>query len=85
MEQSIITAGSIIGSAMVIGGFLFALYKIVKRFENLEEANKCRKEESVILIKSTFAMLDGLHQLGANGPVTQARENLQEYIIKRGD
>jgi hypothetical protein len=85
MVNGIITAGSIVGALTTLCGLILIVYKIIKRFEALEESGKLRKEESSVLIKSTFAMLDGLTQLGANGPVTKAKEELREYISKRGD
>ena len=40
------------------------------------------KTEQYVLTSCMVAVLDGLHQLGANGKVTQARESLDEYMIK---
>jgi len=77
--------GGIIGIITFAGGFLLAIYKIMNRFGNLEESNKCRKQENVILINAVFAICDGLTQIGANGPVTKMKDSLQEYIVKRGD
>lgn len=84
MVQTFIKISEVVGAIIVIGGFLFALYKILKRFEKVEEAAKCRKEESIILLKSTVAILDGLIQMNCNGPVTKAKVELQAYLFKRG-
>ena len=82
----IISILSILG---FVGGFAVALVKIfnkiAKRFEAVEEAAKYRKEESIILIKATLAICEGLIQLKCNGPVTKCRNTLQEYLIKRGE
>jgi hypothetical protein len=85
MVQTIITIAAVISSLLVIGGIILGFYKIIKRFEGLEESTKCRKEESGILLKSTVAILDGLIQMNCNGPVTLAKNELQEYLFKRGD
>lgn len=79
------TVGSILGVVVTLAGFLFALFKIIKRFENIEESSKLRKEENIVLIKATLAICDGLGQLGANGPVTKCKSDLQEYLIERGE
>lgn len=39
--------------------------------------------ELFILVKCMDAVLDGLHQQGCNGKVTEARETLDQYMIKR--
>jgi hypothetical protein len=85
MINTVLAVSTVVASITTICGFLFSLYKIFRRFESLEDSNKCRKKENVILIRSTFAMLDGLHQLGANGEVTKARQELQDYIVQRGE
>jgi len=79
------TIGGIMGIVITLSGVLFALYKIIKRFENIEESSKHRKEENIVLIKATLAICDGLGQLGANGPVTKCKCDLQEYLIERGE
>lgn len=38
------------------------------------------REEQYIMTESIFAILDGLHQLNCNGPVTEARDNLTVYL-----
>lgn len=60
-----------------------------KVIENLErdnelakEENESRKSETQLLIKATFAICDGLQQLGANGRVTKMYEELKNYVIE---
>lgn len=52
------------------------------RFRRLERRSEHRKEDTEVLTRAMFACLDGLNQIGANGPVTQMRNELEEYIIK---
>jgi hypothetical protein len=88
METVSIISG-ILGIFIAAGGFTLATVKmfnkIAKRFEQVEESAKYRKEESIILIKATLAICEGLIQLKCNGPVTTCRDALQEYLIKRGE
>jgi hypothetical protein len=60
------------------GGAFYFIHKIIKKIETIDKL----ESENVLLIKSTFAICDGLSQLGCNGPVTKAKEELQDYIIK---
>lgn len=41
------------------------------------------RAEQEILTECMYATLDGLHQLGCNGKVTEARAMLDQYLIKR--
>lgn len=41
------------------------------------------RAELLILTECMQAVLDGLHQLNCNGKVTEAREMLDEYLVKR--
>ena len=77
--------GGILGIVTVLGGFVFAIYKIMRRFEAVEESGMYRKEENIVLIKATLAICEGLIQLHCNGPVTECKKELQEYLIKRGE
>lgn len=78
--QELIILGVIIGGAIKLIKFLDRLnYKL----DYLTHTDKERKEDFTILFKGVWACLDGLHQQGANGPVTSAREDLQAHLIKR--
>ena len=72
--------------------------KIYERYDNeLSEMRKQNNEnhadteakiqevraEQEILTDCMYATLDGLHQLGCNGKVTEARSMLDQYLIKR--
>ena len=41
------------------------------------------KADILILTKSVSAILDGLKQQGCNGRVTEAKENLEKYLMDR--
>lgn len=41
------------------------------------------KQEQCMLTYCMMATLDGLHQLGCNGKVTQAREDLDKFMNKQ--
>lgn len=85
MTEIIVAVSAIITGIMAIVGFIMTFVRIIKRFAKLEESVKARKEESNHLLKSMNAVLDGLIQMNCNGPVTHAKEELQDYLYKRGD
>lgn len=85
---AVITA---IGVISVAVAKIYQWYKRPKEnSEHLAEMTK-RQESDIKAIKSeqcmiTYCMLaclDGLKQLGANGPVTEARDKLGKYINKQ--
>ena len=72
MEASIIVA--VVG---LIGTVLSALILKNQGQEKLEREDD--RKRTALLIKATKASLNGLHQLGANGPVTECLHELDEY------
>lgn len=65
-----------------IGGVVAWIVNMSVRFRRLERRSEYRKDDTEMLTRAMFACLDGLHQMGANGPVTQMRNELEDYIIK---
>ena len=60
------------------------------RLKELEEKTKGQdkeiqesKSERLILLKGQLACLEGLQQNGANGPVTQAINEIKTYLINK--
>ena len=75
-------AGTLIAILTFIGGVIAWIVNMTVRFRRLERRSEYRKDDIEILVRAMFACLDGLHQKGANGPVTQMRNELEDYIIK---
>lgn len=75
----------IVVSLITILTFIFGIVTFVARlafrFQRLEKQAEHRKEDMTIVLSSLLACLDGLHQQGANGPVTEAKAKLEQYII----
>lgn len=53
-----------------------------KKIEDTNNQVKGLKSEQYMQTKVLLAVLDGLHQQGCNGKVTQATEELTEYLNK---
>lgn len=57
--------------------------KIDKNYQDNESKNQEIKAEITILTKSMSAILDGLIQQGCNGAVTEAKKNLDEFLMSK--
>ena len=63
------------------------LYEVEKQIANNSTDTDAKiqdiKIEITILTKSMSAILDGLIQQGCNGPVTEAKKNLDEFLMSK--
>lgn len=98
IEQIVSAIGSITAIAVFFIA-IFKWYKshitdkfntIDKEIADLKRAVKSHEadmkesiEERFILLKGLLACLEGLKQGGANGPVTKAIEEINEYLINK--
>lgn len=57
--------------------------ELKKQVELLNVEVQDSKEERLILIKAQLACLKGLKELKANGPVTKAIGDIEEYLVKK--
>ena len=91
MEIDIIKLAEIIGACSVILGVVIGGYKMYdklidrlgeleKRVSSLEQENHSIKKENTLVIYALGACLDGLHQQGCNGKVTEAMDKISKYI-----
>ena len=93
MQIDIEKAAELIGAASVILGVIIGSYrlyaKLLDRIDTLErrldeqqkELDKMKKEDTLV-IYALRACLDGLHQKGCNGRVTEAISRLDKHINK---
>lgn len=70
---------ALVGSA---GGVLWKTYRTTRLIEDMHRATQQRKKENEVIIRGVLASLDGLTQIGANGAVTHAKKELEEFLIK---
>lgn len=76
------TVVSVISIATAVLGVAAYVANLAFRFKRLEKQAEHRKEDTSIILASLLAVLDGLHQQGANGIVTETKKQLEQYIIK---
>ena len=82
-HQIIITIASIITALGVIFGAVFAFHNWLLKREKNDTDIKAIKEEQSILTKGVLACLKGLKEQGCNGPVTEAIQDIEEYVNKQ--
>ncbi len=76
---------AIIGAAAIIAVAIIGWMQAVtlKRVTMAEQARRDGQERMGIVLMCVSACLNGVHQLGANGPVTEALNALDEYKNKK--
>lgn len=83
IHQIVITIASVITALGVIFGAVFAFHNWLLKREKNDKDIKSIKEEQSILTKGVLACLKGLKEQGCNGPVTEAIEDIEEYVNKQ--
>ncbi len=83
LTQTIITIASVITALGVIFGAVFAFHNWLLKREKNNSDIKSIKEEQSILTKGVLACLKGLKEQGCNGPVTEAIQDIEEYVNKQ--
>lgn len=70
-----------------LDGYEKEIEEVKKSIEELQLDNDAKMQalraEQFIITDSLLAILEGLHQLHCNGPVTEARDKLIDYINDR--
>ena len=93
MQIDVLKLAEIIGACSVILGVVIGGYKLYdklidrlagleRRVFALEKENNSIKKENTLVIYALGACLDGLHQKGCNGKVTEAINRISKYINK---
>lgn len=91
MEIDILKLAAIITAFSVIFGVIIGGYKMYdklidnnkeleRRVAELEKQNQSINKESALIIYALGACLNGLHQQGCNGEVTEAMNKISKYI-----
>ena len=78
---------ALVGAVAALLGWLFKGFTFVKEPENLKKEMGeikaelvSQKTEMRMLYNGVLASLKGLHEQGANGPVTKAIEEMEQYL-----
>lgn len=91
MQIDVIKLAEVVGALSLVLGVIIGGYKLYdriidrmddidKRVGDLEKETKRIKKEDRLVVFALRACLDGLHQQGCNGKVTEAIEEIDNYI-----
>lgn len=81
--QTIITIGSVLGALTLIFKTYNKVYDMIKHQKEQDEAIKSIREEQTLMTFGILACLKGLHEQGANGPVTEAIEKFEKHLNQK--
>lgn len=81
--QSIITIAAFVGAVAALIKYYNRGYDFVKRQEKQDEIIKNMQSEQALLTYGLLTCLKGLHELGANGPVTEAINRFEKHLNQR--
>lgn len=78
--STIITAAAVIAALIALGRYFTQLHNWYLKQGKQDKAIKAIKREQTMITYALSACLDGLHQLGANSSVSEAKDKLDKYI-----
>jgi Na+/H+ antiporter NhaD/arsenite permease-like protein len=81
--QTLITLAAVLGAVAAILKYYNKGYDFVKRQEEQDKIIKAIQEEQTLLTYGVLACLKGLHEQGANGPVTEAIDKIEKHINQK--
>ena len=81
--QTLITIAAVLTALSTVFGRYNKVYDFVKKQEEQEKQIKAIQEEQTILVEGILACLKGLHEQGANGPVTEAISKIEQHLIEK--
>lgn len=79
-SQTIITAAAVLAAIVAIFKYYNKVYDLVKHQKDQDGDIKTIKKEQTLIIYGVLACLKGMHEKGANGPVTEAIDKIEKHI-----
>lgn len=81
--QTVITAAAVVAAIIALFKYYNRGYDFVKRQQDQDSIIKDIQEEQTLLTYGVLACLKGLHEQGANGPVTEAINKIEKHINQK--
>lgn len=81
--QTLLSLAAISGAFVAVISYIRKIFGWFDRQEKQDAEIKSIKEEQTILTKGILACLKGLHEQGANGPVTEAINEIETHLNQR--
>lgn len=79
--QTLLSLAAISGAFVAVISYIRKIFGWFDRQEKQDKEIKYIKDEQAILIKGILACLKGMHEQGANGPVTEAINDIEAHLI----
>ena len=76
---------AVLGVAGLVVGFIVSAVKLIQRLAAVEKRLDDMAGTYRVLCKGVYASLDGLHQQGCNGMVTETHRELREMLFGKVD
>lgn len=81
--QTVITAAAFVGAVAALLKSYNKGYDFIKRQKDQDKVIADIQEEQALLTYGILACLKGLHEQGANGPVTDAINKLEKHLNEK--
>lgn len=81
--QTLVTIAAVLTALTTLFGRYNKVYDFIKRQEEQDKQIKAIQKEQSIMIEGILACLKGLHEQGANGPVTEAISKIEQHLIEK--
>lgn len=81
--QTVITAAAVVGAVVTLFKYYNKGYNLVQHQKEQDKFISETREELTILTEGILACLKGLHEQGANGPVTEAIGKIETHINQK--
>lgn len=82
LQIDVLLLAEILSAFVVIGGVLLAVFRFIENNKQQNKEIKNIKQEQTIIMFALRACLDGLHQQGCNGRVTEALDRIDKHLNK---
>ena len=81
--QTLLSLAAISGAFVAVINYIRKIFGWFDRQEKQDKEIQAIKEEQTILTKGILACLKGLHEQGANGPVTDAIAEIETHLNRK--
>ena len=78
--QTVISFAALLAAVFAIFRYYNKVYDLVKNQKTQDADIKAIKTEQALVVYGVLACLKGMHEQGANGPVTEAIDKIEQHI-----
>lgn len=80
--QTVVTTATVVGAGVALVTYFVKVIRWVDKQKKQDSDIVTIKSEQTLIIHGLLACLKGLKEQGCNGPVTEAIDNIENYINK---